>query len=397
MLGLVFGILGCMKVTGSLQNRNGVYRMMVRVPDQNGVFQQKAKSTNIKVAGKTQREARQNKLQADKMLAKWIDELSSGKAVVSSKLFIFCIEEWLERKRRRVRIGTYEGYKCYYDNHLKPFFEPKKLKIDEITPRLIQRYVDQKEKEGQSPNSINKHLVVLNGVFKEAIALQEATYNPCANVTITKAETEFHGSAYEPAEAKLLLKAIEGDAIEPAVYLGLYLGLRRSEVVGLRWQDVDFENNVVHIRNTVVRFSTISEQEKTKSRASKRDLYLPSGLKQYLIAWKKRVDENRELFGSEFRDGTHVCQWPDGRPYNPDYVSSRFRTVLERNHLPIIRFHDLRHTAGSLLINKGQSVKQVQEFLGHEKASTTLDIYTHLSLEGKKDTAQKLDELLSDD
>lgn len=384
-----------MKVTGSLQIRNGIYRMMVRVPDINGNIQQKAKSTGIKAKGKTLRESRQNKLQADKLLSKWIEELSSGKTLISSKLFIFCIEDWLDRKKRRVRIDTYEAYQCYYDNHIKPFFEPRKLKINEVTPRLIQQYVDQKEKEGQSSNSINKHLVVLNGVFKEAIALQEATYNPCVNVTITKGE-DYRGSAYDPTNAKRLLTVIKSDTIEPAVYLGLYLGLRRSEVVGLRWQDVDFSKNVVHVRNTVVRFKTISELEKTKSRASKRDLYLPNGLKQYLLSWLSKCKANRAMLGNGYQDGTHICQWPNGKCYTPDYVSRRFKRILELNGLPPIRFHDLRHTAGSLLINQGQSVKQVQEFLGHEKASTTLDIYTHLSLEGKQDTAQKLDELLSD-
>lgn len=269
-----------------------------------------------------------------------------------------------------------------------------KLRLDEVTPRLIQKYVDQKEEAGLSPNSINKHLVVLNGVFKEAIALREATFNPCASVTLTKKDS-FKGSAYEPEEAKRLLEAIRGDPVEPAVYLGLYLGLRRSEVTGLRWQDVDFETNVVHIRNTVVRFKTLSEQEKTKSRASKRDLYLPAGLKAYLTRLKTQTERNRILFGSSYQHGDHVCQWANGKGYAPDYITRRFNRVLELNELPHIRFHDLRHTAGSLLINQGQSVKQVQEFLGHEKAATTLDIYTHLSLEGKKDTAQKLDELLN--
>lgn len=385
-----------MKVTGSLQIRSGTYYMMVRVPDANGIQKQRLKSTRIKVVGKNQRESRQNKLAADKMLAAWMEELSVDKLQASEKLFIFCIEDWLERKKRRVRLDTYEAYQCYYDNHIKPFFEPRKLKIGEVAPRLVQKYVDQKEKEGQSPNSINKHLVVLNGVFKEALALQEISFNPCSNVTISRIEEDFHGSAYEAADAKQLLTAVDGDAIEPAVYLGLYLGLRRSEVVGLRWCDIDFVNNVVHVRNTVVRFKTISELEKTKSRASKRDLYLPNGLKCYLLSLRKRTEANKEMFGSAYRGGGHICQWPDGRSYTPDYVSRRFKRILELNGLPNIRFHDLRHTAGSLLISKGQSVKQVQEFLGHEKASTTLDIYTHLSFEGKKDTGEKLDELLSD-
>lgn len=385
-----------MKVTGSLQNRNGIYTMFVRVPDINGIPRQKTKSTGIQVAGKTQRETKQNQQQANKLLVQWIEELSLTKVEASDKQFIFCIEEWLERKKRRVRLDTFEGYQSYYDSHIKPYFEPKHLKLSEITPRMIQHYVDQKEKEGLSPNSITKHLVLLNGVFKEAVAFQEVKYNPCASVTVTRPDTTFRGTAYELEDARRLLKAIEGDAIEPAVYLSLYLGLRRSEVVGLRWKDIDFEKNIVRVRNTVVQCKTVSELEKTKTRASKRDLYLPNGLKLYLLAWRAKAEEYRKLFGSEYRDSGHICQWPDGTGYRPDYVTMRFQKVLVQNGLPRIRFHDLRHTAGSLLVNRGQSIKQVQEFLGHEKASTTLDIYTHLSFESKKDTAQKLDELLSD-
>ena len=297
---------------------------------------------------------------------------------LQNRMFTTCIEDWLRRKKRRVRLDTYEAYLSYYENHLKPFFWAYLLR--DISPRLVQEYVDLKESEGQSPSSITKHLVILNGVLKEALFFREIQYNPCEGVTLSRSDHIFKGSAYEASQARRLLEAVRGDPIEPAVYLGLYLGLRRSEVVGLRWQDVDFERNTVHICNTVVRFATISEQEKTKTKASRRDLYLPFALTVYLM--------NLE------RAGSYICQWPDGRQYQPDYVSHRFRKVLEKNRLPVIRFHDLRHTAGSLLINSGQSVKQVQEFLGHEKASTTLDIYTHLSVNNKRDTADALNHIL---
>ena len=224
----------------------------------------------------------------------------------------------------------------------------------------------------------------------------ELLYNPCANVVVrAKNEEHFEGTAYEISTAKKLLEAVQGDPVEPAVYLGLFLGLRRSEVVGFRWKDVDLENGIVHIRNTVVKFKEISELEKTKSRTSRRDLYMPNALKSYLQTIWDRQEEDRKLTGRSYSDSEHICQWPDGTAFHPDYVSRRFQKVLECNHLPKIRFHDLRHTAGSLLVNQGHTIKQVQEFLGHEKASTTLDIYTHISLEGKRNTAQVLDELLA--
>jgi len=286
--------------------------------------------------------------------------------------------------------------RCNYDVHVKPYFEKKNLRLGDVTPRVILQYVRTKEDEGQSRKSIRKHLVILNGVFKEAVAMGELTFNPCANITVKdNSDEHFEGTAYDVPTAKRLLEAIKGDPIEPAVYLGLFLGLRRSEAMGLRWKDVDMENGIVHIRNTVVRFTTVSELEKTKSKASKRDLFMPNALKEYLQTVWDRQEEERKLIGRTYSDCEHICQWPDGTVFKPEYVSHRFAKLLERNDLPKIRFHDLRHTAGSILINSGHTVKQVQEFLGHEKASTTLDIYTHVSLEGKKDTAEMMDQLLA--
>ena len=385
-----------MKVTGSLQIKNGIYQMTVRVPDINGNLKQKSKSTRIKAQGNNKRETRSNKLKADRMLAEWLDTLSRAESYGADKDFITAIEDWLAVKKKQIRPDSYESYRCNYDVHVKPYFETKNLRLGDVTPRVILQYVRTKEDEGQSRKSIRKHLVILNGVFKEAVAMGELTFNPCANITVKdNSDEHFEGTAYDVPTAKRLLEAIKGDPIEPAVYLGLFLGLRRSEAVGLRWKDVDMENGIVHIRNTVVRFTTVSELEKTKSKASKRDLFMPNALKEYLQTVWDRQEAERKLVGRTYSDCEHICQWPDGTVFKPEYVSHRFTKLLERNDLPKIRFHDLRHTAGSILINSGHTVKQVQEFLGHEKASTTLDIYTHVSLEGKKDTAEMMDQLLA--
>ena len=385
-----------MKVTGSLQEKNGIYQMAVRVPDINGNMKQKSKSTRIKVKGKNQRETRSNKQKADRMLAEWLDTLSRSESYGADKDLIESIEDWLTMKKKQLRPDSYESYLNLYHVHVKPYFEGRGLTLGDVTPRVIMQYVRAKEDAGQSRKSIRKHLVILNGVFKEAIAMGELTYNPCVNITVKdNRDDHFEGTAYDIPTAKRLLEAVKGDPIEPAVYLGLLLGLRRSEAVGLRWKDIDMENGLVHIRNTVVRFSTISELEKTKSKASKRDLFMPSALKKYLqTVWDKQ-EEERKLVERPYSDEEHICQWADGTVFQPDYVSQRFSKLLKKNNLPHIRFHDLRHTAGSMLVNQGHTIKQVQEFLGHENASTTLDIYTHVSVEGKKDTAQVMDQLLA--
>ena len=190
----------------------------------------------------------------------------------------------MQTAKKRIRADSYESYRCNYEVHIKPYFEKKNLTLGDVTPRVIYQYVRAKEDEGQSKKSIRKHMVILNGVFKEAVMMGELTYNPCANITVKDNQEEhFEGTAYGIDTAKKLLEAVKGDPIEPAVYLSLFLRLRRSEAVGLRWKDVDMENSIVHIRNTVVHCSKTLEQEKTKSKASKRDLYirLPPRCKDY--------------------------------------------------------------------------------------------------------------------
>lgn len=384
-----------MKVTGSIQPKHGYYQMVVRIPKDEQHHRQKSKSTGVPVEGRTHRESDANKKKAEKMLTKWIIELEEKNTVDSDRMLVDCIDEWLERHKASIRINTWELYDSYVRNHIRPYFEPKGMKISDVTGRDIQRYIDAKYKEGQSPQSIKKHLVILNGVFQESVNFCERETNPCNGVSLPKVK-KFKGDFYTVDQVQKLLSCLDDDPVKPAVMLGLYLGLRRSEVAGLRWQDIDFDNNIVHIRNTIVRFSSLIEEEHTKSDSSERDLFLPNGLKTYLLELQERQNQNSIVCGAEYKSSGHVCQWPDGAPYRPDYITHRFHAFLEKNDLPMIRFHDLRHTAGSLLFNSGcVSGKQIQEFLGHSQISTTMDIYVHSSFEGKQETANNLDAILS--
>lgn len=182
----------------------------------------------------------------------------------------------------------------------------------------------------------------------------------------------------------------------PAVILGLYYGLRRSEVLGLRWQDINFEEGTMKIRNTVVRTKTLIEREHTKSEKSRQTIPLVPETIPYLKSLKVAHDEfeSKCLGGYDPDPIGHVCTGCKGKPFTPDYVSHTFKRMLEKHKLPPLRFHKLRHTAGSLLIANGVSVKQVSDYLGHERVSTTLDIYAHVDFEGKKATSQMMGALL---
>lgn len=280
------------------------------------------------------------------------------------------------------------------DKHIAPFFREKGVTVKGITSKDIQAYYDAKAAEGQSANSIIKHNVIIAGALKEAKRQKLIRDNPAEDAILPRKE-HFEGKAYSVNESLKLLSVLDDEPIKPAVILGLLYGLRRSEVCGLRWQDIDFDSGTMQICNTVVRSKTLIEHERTKSRKSRRTLILIDDTIPYLKALKAEQEEYRSRCINHDPDPQgHVCTGRRGKPFSPDYVSHGFNSLLKRHGLPHIRFHELRHTAGSLLLNNGMSVKQIAEYLGHEKVSTTLDIYTHIDFEGKRATAQAMGNIL---
>lgn len=375
-------------MTGSLHTKGKSYYAVVRLPDETGVERQKWIPTGVKVNGN-------NKKEANRRLREILTDLEQMKVVYSSDIpFLDWIDKWMEQKSNEVRLVTYEGYETYVDTHIKPFFKPLKLTLKAVSPQHIQDYFNKKKKSGLSADSIKKHNVVIRGALQDALKKNLIPYNPADRATLP-AKERFVGRAYTVEQANTLLTVIGDEPIKPAIILGLFYGLRRSEALGLRWRDIDFQSGTIRICNTVVKMKTRVEAEQTKSRASKRTLYIIPETREYLLGLKQTQEERRKLLETAYHDSDNICVWGDGRPFSTDYITQRFPKILDKHGLPRIRYHELRHTAGSLLLEKGLSAKQIQEYLGHEKVSTTLDIYGHLSAEGKREAATTIGGLLT--
>ena len=380
-------------MTGSLQIKSGMFYTVIRIPDSTGHDQQKWESTGVEEGEKGEKRDRREKAKA--ILHKRIADYETQQVTYSKEiLFLDWFDTWMEQKRDEIRPNTWECYDLYMQKHIIPYFKPLKLKLREVNALHIQRYYNTKRKT-LAANTIQKHSVLIRGALKEAVRKKLIPYNPVDGATLPKRK-RYRGKAYTVDQANALMSAIgASDVIKPAIVLGLFYGLRRSEVCGLRWRDIDFKAGKIYIRNTVVRMTSLIEGEQTKSEASTRTLYFIPETKDYFLNLYRLQKENCLLLGNVTDFNQHVCVWDDGSPLLPAYVSRRFKKVLVKNGLPIIRFHDLRHTAGSLLLSKGVSIKQVQEFLGHELASTTLDIYGHVYDESKQETANVMGGLLA--
>lgn len=207
-------------------------------------------------------------------------------------------------------------------------------------------------------------------------------------VEFPKAE-KFEGKVYTVEQVADLIEAAEteGEPIHAAVILAVCYGLRRSEICGLRWSDIDFNSGKLYVRNTVVQNGRMRiETERTKTAKSRRTIGLIGSTVPYLMQLKqKHIHSGIQL--------DKVCVWTDGKEVRPDYITYAIGKLMEKYGLERIRLHDLCHTAGTLLSTRA-TMKQVQEFLGHEDISTTANIYVHLLDEDRKVTSEIMDAIL---
>lgn len=262
------------------------------------------------------------------------------------------------------------------------------IKTNDIQYAHLQCYIDDLAGD-LKVKSLKKHLVVINGALDDAERSGIISSNPARLVQMPREAEKFVGNTLNEEEAKEALSAAqeEGEPMYAIVILGMVYGLRRSEMCGLRWKDIDFENGYIHVCNTVVKGkSGHIEEESTKTEKSNR--YLP------LIGFT--IPYFRDLLQQQISSGSKcdkVCQLSDGSPVLPDYMTHKYKEFLAAHSLPDIRVHDMRHTAASLLAAHDATPQQAQEFLGHESISTTLDIYTHCLDESKRKTADIMDKI----
>lgn len=200
----------------------------------------------------------------------------------------------------------------------------------------------------------------------------------------------YESTFYTAEQLRTLFAAIKDEPIYPLIKFTSIYGLRRSEVLGLKWDSVDFDRGTVPIKRTVSKVTKAAEKDKTKNASSYRSFPLLPEAAEIFKTTKATEEEHRRLFGQEYQENDYLFKWPDARPFSPDYVSERFSNLLKRHGLPHIRFHELRHSCASLLINQGFNLKDVQEWMGHADIKMTANIYGHLDVKRKQDMALQL-------
>ena len=205
-----------------------------------------------------------------------------------------------------------------------------------------------------------------------------------------KRKQRYESSYYNADQLKALFDAICDDPIYPLVKITALYGLRRSEVLGLKWDSVDFTAGQLTIKHTVSKVTTAVCKDKTKNSSSRRSFPLSQEAREIFLSAKTEEQSNRQLCGADYEENDYIFKWPNGKPFSPDYVSSHFAHLLRDKHMPHIRFHELRHSCASLLLNSGCTLKDVQEYMGHADIQMTANIYGHLEMQRKQLLTEKM-------
>lgn len=315
-------------------------------------------------------------------------------AVPPKMLFTDFIPEYLLMQKYQLRQNTYEIYKITAEAHVIPYFKKLNLAVQEITTLHIQHYFHVKIDEGLSPSTLKKHYTIINGALSYAMYnMQMIMYNPAERVKRPPAEKKVL-LYYNVEQIKELLLRIKGHTLETIIILASHYGLRRSEVIALRWDAIDFSANTVTIKRSIVRtsLSTI-DQEKNKSTDSYRTMPLMPDIKKYLQKLYVHQKSMKLINKGKYTDNDLICKRENGEPFRPDYVTRGFASIVRNGCLPNIRFHDLRHSAASILFNAGYNILLISFWLGHADVNTTKR-YIHIEFNTKMDMSNYMNDQL---
>jgi integrase len=302
---------------------------------------------------------------------------------------------WLAHVKGRVRAKTFEGYECLIRLYAKPVIGD--LPLDELRPLHLQRlYASLLCRPGRPLSGgtvLNLHLV-LTQALSQAVRWGYVSSNPAAGAQPPRPRrAELAG--IDAGLSGRILAAAAGTRFECPAAIAISTGMRRGEILALRWSDVSSDLGLAHVRRTLQPTNDGLVFERPKTRRSARTVALPEFLRPYLTRQRTDQTRRRERAGPSWREYGLVIDRGDGSPLNPDTLSSRWGVFLSRAGLPHVRFHDLRHAHATLMLAQGVHPKVVSERLGHASISITLDTYSHVLPAMQAEAARAFDELFS--
>jgi integrase len=311
------------------------------------------------------------------------------------------LDNWLEvTLKAKAKPRSYESFSTITRLHIKPVLG--RIQLHKLAPQHIQRLLDERSKGGLSPQTVTNIRTVLRSALSQAVRWSLVSRNSAALVDAPRIPRK-KIEPLNPEHARKLLEVARGARYEAIYTVALTLGLRRGEVLGLRWCDVDFDGRALRVSQSVQRLSTGYEDGRkselrateTKTDRSRRTIALPDSVVRALRAHRARQAQDRLVAGLSWEDHGLVFTNRNGRPIEPILLHREYKALLKKADLSTtLRFHDLRHSAASLLLAQGVHPRAIMELLGHSSITVTMNVYGHVMPAMMRDAADKMEAIL---
>ena len=330
----------------------------------------------------------------------WEEQERGGRPPADIPVYDYLVS-YLKRVEPELQKNTIVSYRSMTNGKIRRYFQRRpQLTVGNLKPQDIQDFYQSLFADGVVANTVIHYHALLRRAFQQAFKEERIDANPFDRVGRPK-KNKFHGENYTQEELLTLLHLAKGDVIYPAILLAGAMGLRRSEALGVRWSRIDWEKRTVLLDTKIVEYrengkKKVEPVEEMKNKSSRRTLPLPDPVVEMLQVQKEHREVYRKMFQGSYNAQylDYVCVNQLGELLRPSYVTDHFRELLEKYGLRHIRFHDLRHTFASLLINQDVPLINVSNFLGHSDLSTTANIYAHLDKASKQASAAVISDIL---
>lgn len=388
---LIFSSIVRCQMKGSLQIKSGMYYVVVDYKNEYDKRKQKWISTDI-----TSKNNKTKALAKMKEILKTFEINDGPKQIDDGKvLFTDFLQNYLSLKKENVEPITYNTYTKYAEKICK-YFKSMRIALKDLKPYHIEGFYKTLYDKGLVGNSVVKYHILIRECLQYAVKNDFILSNVADKVGRPKI-SGYKANFYSKEEIEKLFNAIKNNEIKIPIMLSAIYGFRRSEVIGLKWNAIDFDRKTISIQHKVLETKIdgkrcIYMSDKLKTKTSNRTLPLLPQAEQLLSDLKEKIEKNKKMLGSEYITSyeDYVCVDNLGKLILPARLTHNFNKILKTNGLKHIRFHDLRHSCASLMLANGISMKQIQEWLGHANFATTANIYSHLDFSSKLNSANTI-------
>ncbi|MDR0849910.1 MAG: site-specific integrase [Christensenellaceae bacterium] len=384
-------------MNGYLAVKNGKYYAVIKYKDLEDNTKQKWIATGLDEKG--------NKRKAEDMLRKELNNFEIKSKRESSPLedlmFHEYLDLWLDNLRGNLQATTYNSYKLQVAQITK-YFKPIQIKVADLRPFHLQKFYKDMQDLGKSIQVCEHFHVNIRKCLQSLVIGEIIPSNPADKIERPRSP-KYNSKFYNYEQLKVLFEATERNRYDYIYKLTVAYGLRRSEVLGLRWNAINFHTNEILIEHTIVETKIDGKRielakDSTKNNSSYRSYPLLPFIKELLLNEKQRQNENKERYKNAYskKFQEYICINDMGERLKAQYLSDNFHRIIKHTSLPRIRFHELRHSCASLLLAYKIPMKQIQEWLGHSTYETTANIYSHLDTTSKTETAKQVMKIFED-